>query len=128
MSRAPNATSTLSLRPANSRARGTNDAGLVVGADGRSARARRTRDLIQAHVADLGGVQVVKTAQLALIRRAAILAVELEAMEACLARGEATYAGTQEPLLDTYGRAATNLSRLLESLATSRAVPSAVMP
>lgn len=71
---------------------------------------------------------MVKTAQLALIRRAAILAVELEAMEACLARGEATYAGTQEPLLDTYGRAATNLSRLLESLATSRAVPSAVMP
>lgn len=82
-----------------------------MGGNGRSAWSRRARDLIEAHVADFGGPDAVKTAQLALIHRAAIMAVELEAIEACMARGESS-----PETLDLYGRASSNLGRLLESL------------
>jgi len=54
---------------------------LLPGIDGRSAWTRRARDLISAHIADLGGVQNCSAAEQSIIRRASVLTVELERME-----------------------------------------------
>jgi hypothetical protein len=84
----------------------------VVG-DSNSAWARRFYDLVQGHVSDLGGRSVLSGAQLALIKRAAGLQCELEQMEGRMSLG-------QEINLDAYGRAASHLRRLLESLGLKR--------
>jgi hypothetical protein len=49
--------------------------------DGRSAWARRLRDLIRLYVADLGGEDNVSAAEHSLARRAATLTLELELLE-----------------------------------------------
>src|SRR5260370_1200840 len=72
-----------------------------------SAWARRFHDLIQGHVSDLGGRLAMSQAQLALAKRAAGLECELEQMEGRMSQGE-------EINLDSYGRAASRLRRLLE--------------
>jgi hypothetical protein len=84
----------------------------VVG-DSNSAWARRFFDLVQGHVSDLGGRSVLSGAQLALIKRAAGLQCELEQMEGRMSLGE-------EVALDSYGRGASHLRRLLESLGLKR--------
>src|SRR2546421_11913852 len=58
----------------------TNGASLP-GVDGRSSWARRLRDLIALHVADLGGDDNISEAERAIIRRAAVMITELEIME-----------------------------------------------
>jgi hypothetical protein len=78
--------------------------------------ARRLRDLIEQHVADLGGNEAVSAAERSIVRRAATLTVELERMEAAFA-----LAGAASPQdLDLYQRTAGNLRRLLESLGLQR--------
>jgi hypothetical protein len=81
--------------------------------DPNSAWARRFYDLIQGHVSDLGGRSNMSEAQLALAKRAAGLECELEQMEGRLSLGE-------EINLDSYGRAASHLRRILESLGLER--------
>jgi hypothetical protein len=94
----------------------TNGSRLLPNVDGRSAWIRRAKDVITLHVADLGGVENISTAELSLIRRAAALTVELEMMEASWAdAGQATPAA-----LDLYSRTAGNLRRLLETLGLKR--------
>jgi hypothetical protein len=78
-----------------------------------SAWARRFHDLIQGHVSDLGGRSNMSEAQFALCKRAAGLEAELEQMEGRLSQGE-------EINLDSYGRAASHLRRILESLGLER--------
>jgi hypothetical protein len=90
--------------------------GAVVDGDGRSAWARRMRDLISLHLSDLGGEDNVSEAEKSIIRRVATLTVELERMEAVFAEaGEA-----QPEQLDLYQRAAGNLRRLLETIGLER--------
>jgi hypothetical protein len=84
----------------------------VVG-DSNSAWARRFYDLVQGHVSDLGGRSVLSEAQLALCKRAAGLECELEQMEGRMSLGE-------EINLDSYGRAASHLRRILEVLGLER--------
>ena len=60
------------------RSRVTNGNRLLPEVDGRTVWARRMRDLIQAHTADLGGDSEISEAERSLIRRAATLATELE--------------------------------------------------
>jgi hypothetical protein len=61
----------------------------------------------------MGGRSVLSQAQIALIRRASALQVELELMEGRLSQGEAVD-------LDVFGRATGNLRRCLESLGLKR--------
>jgi hypothetical protein len=81
--------------------------------DPNSAWARRFHDLVLGHVSDLGGRSVLSEAQFALCKRASGLECELEQMEGRLSLGE-------EIDLDSYGRAASHLRRLLEVLGIER--------
>jgi hypothetical protein len=83
------------------------------GADPNSEFSRRFRDLAGHHVADLGGTGALSAAKLSLCRRAAALEVACEALEARMSAGE-------EVDLDSYGRAASHLRRILETLGIER--------
>jgi hypothetical protein len=89
---------------------------LLPGIDGRSAWTRRARDLISAHIADLGGVQNCSAAEQSIIRRASVLTVELERMERQFALDE--QASPDD--LETYQRCANSLRRLLEAVGLQR--------
>jgi hypothetical protein len=66
----------------------TNHREVLPDVDGRSAQARRFRDIVTAIAADQGGLDELAEARLQLIRRFAALAVHAEHLEAKLARGE----------------------------------------
>ena len=98
------------------RSRVTNGTALLPGVDGRSAWMRRCKDIIAAHVSDLGGEDNISAAERSLIRRAAVITTELEMMEARFAA-----AGHADPgELDLYQRTAGNLRRLLEAIGLQR--------
>lgn len=101
-------------RPHQSRI--TNGSALLLNVDGRTGWARRLRDLVALHLADLGGEGAVSEAEKSLIRRAATLTVELERMEVQFATD-----GAADPdALDLYSRTAGNLRRLLEATGLQR--------
>jgi hypothetical protein len=109
--------------PRHARSRVTNGSAILPGVDGRSQWARRLRDLIALHVADLGGIDNVSEAEKAILRRAATLATECERMEVMFA-----LAGEAKPdVLDSYIRAANSMRRMLEALGLKR-VPRDVTP
>jgi hypothetical protein len=98
------------------RSRITNGSALLPGIDGRSAWVRRCRDLIAAHVSDLGGEGNTSAAERSIIRRACVLTIELERMEKAFAlAGEAS--GED---LEIYARVAGNVRRLLEAVGLQR--------
>jgi hypothetical protein len=98
------------------RSRVTNGSALLPGVDGRSTWVRRTRDLIEAHVADLGGLSECSQAELSIVRRCSVITTELERLEKSFAlAGQAT-----ERELDLYQRTAGSLRRLLEAIGTGR--------
>jgi hypothetical protein len=80
---------------------------------GNSAWARRYRDIVAAHVSDLGGADMLSAAEMSLIRRAATLELEAEQAEGRLSQG-------LDIDLDEYGRAAGHLRRILETLGIKR--------
>jgi len=82
--------------------------------DGRSATMRRLRDIIHAHQADLGGAAELSEGQRAILRRAALLQLQLEIMEQKFALREDGCASGKE--METYQRSSNSLRRLLESL------------
>jgi hypothetical protein len=86
-------------------------------ADGRSAWARRCRDVIAAHLSDLGGEANTSTAERSLIRRVAVLTTQLEILETkfAVSNGDASAKD-----LDLYQRTAGNLRRLLQTLGLGR--------
>jgi hypothetical protein len=94
----------------------TNGSALLAGVDGRSAWIRRCKDVIAAHLSDLGGEDNTSAAERSIIRRASVMTVELERLEARFAvAGKAS-----ERDLDLYIRAAGNLRRLLEAIGLRR--------
>jgi hypothetical protein len=103
-------------RSVTNRSAVTNGKRLFVEGDGRSPWARRWRDLVELHVADLGGIDNVSEAEKAIIRRAATLICELERREAEFAVGE----GASDIALEVYQRASNSLRRLLESTGLKR--------
>jgi hypothetical protein len=98
------------------RSRVTNGTALLPGVDGRSAWMRRCKDIIAAHVSDLGGEDNISAAERSIIRRASVMTVELERLEAKFAAA----GGASERDLDLYIRAAGNLRRLLETIGLQR--------
>ncbi len=112
----PTFTPALAAIKPQARSRLSNGSALLAGVDGRSTWARRLRDLIQLHIADLGGANAVSAAEASIVRRAAVLSVELETMEGRFA--QAGQASADD--LDLYQRTAGNLRRLLESVGLER--------
>lgn len=99
-----------------SRSAVTNGSELLPTIDGRSIWARRLRDLIQLHTADLGGDDAVSQAERSLVRRAACLTVELERLELMFARRD----GATHAELEVYQRSANTLRRLLSAVGLQR--------
>ena len=74
--------------PARTRSAVTNHKDLLPGLDGRSASARRFRDLVNAFVADMGGLECCSEIRLGLVRRLAATTVQAEMLEARMVNGE----------------------------------------
>jgi len=84
--------------------------------DGRCAWPRRFRDLLDLHVSDLGGADLLSEAERQIVRRISTHEVELERLEATFAA-----AGAADPeLLDLYIRASGSLKRLLDTIGLER--------
>ena len=102
--------------PARQRSRIANGSALLPGIDNRSAWVRRCKEVIAAHLSDLGGLDNTSTAEQSIVRRASTLTVELERLEAKFAQaGEAS-----DGDLDLYSRVGGNLRRLLETVGLQR--------
>jgi hypothetical protein len=100
------------------RSRISNGSALLPGVDGRSGWIRRCKDLIAEHLSDLGGFDNASAAERSIVRRASVITVELERLEAKFA-----LAGEASPQdLDIYQRTAGNLRRLLEAVGLQRRV------
>jgi hypothetical protein len=82
--------------------------------DGRSAWARRLRDLMVLHINDLGGEEAVSAAERSIIRRVATVTTELELLEKRFALSRKGGASADD--FDLYLRAANSLRRLLEAV------------
>jgi hypothetical protein len=82
--------------------------------DGRSATARRFRDLIEGITADLGGTDHLSEGERQLIRRAALLSAEAERLGALWARGEAEFD------VGAYGVLTNGLRRVFETIGLKR--------
>ena len=99
--------------PPRTRSAVTNGHRLFVKGNGSTAWARRYRDLCASRASDLGGADALSEAQLSLIKRAATMEVELEAMEGQLSKGK-------EISLDLYTRTVGHLRRVSETLGIER--------
>jgi hypothetical protein len=113
-----NAIRQIKLPKSTARSRVTNGRELLPTIDGRSLRVRRYRDLLALHLGDLGGADMVSNSELAILRRAACLMVELERIEVLLASDDPRL--SREHTLDVYQRTSNTLRRLLESLGLRR--------
>ena len=85
--------------------------------DHRSAWMRRLRDLTALQLSDFGGENNVTEAERILVRRAAMITLQLEMMEQTFAANEGVASSHQ---IETYQRCANTLRRLLESLGLKR--------
>jgi hypothetical protein len=101
------------VRPSRQRSAVTNGKRMFVEGDGNSAWTRRFKDLIQVHLADLGGRDAVSEAEFSLIKRASAIETELEQMEGKLSLSQAVD-------LNNYQRLSNTLRRLLESVGLQR--------
>jgi hypothetical protein len=99
--------------PAN-RSRVANGSKLLPLTDGRSATARRFKDLIDDISADLGGADRLSEGQRQLVRRAAMLSAECERQEALSIRGDAEFD------CEAYGVMCDRLGRLFGRIGLER--------
>jgi hypothetical protein len=76
-------------RPSTTRSAISNGSRILEGVDGRSASARRFKDLVENFSRDLGGVDRLSEAEQSLIRQAASLTMRGEQLQAAIVRGEA---------------------------------------
>lgn len=106
----------LNDRPDYTRSRITNGKELLPGVDGRTLWVRRLRDVMNAHIADLGGEDAISEAQRSIVRRIGTLTVAIEQLEARFA----TEGGGSDRSLDMHQRMSGNLRRLLEAIGLER--------
>src|SRR6476659_11056439 len=81
--------SSLCELPSRARSAVTNHKDLLPGLDGRTATARRFRALVNAFVADMGGLDHCSEIRLGLVRRLAATTVQAEMLEARMVNGDA---------------------------------------
>jgi hypothetical protein len=79
----------------------TNHQDLLPGLDGRSAAARRFRDLVSSYISDMGGADRCSEIRLGLLRRLAATTVQAELLEARMINGEEIDVGTLCTLAST---------------------------
>ena len=91
------------------RSRVTNGSKLLTGIDGRSATARRFRDLIADYAREHGGNAALSTAELGMVRQAAAITLRAEQLQAAIVRGEPV-------LADELIRLSSEARRILSSL------------
>ena len=91
-------------RPLKLRSRVTNGSKMIAGVDGRSADARRYRDLAMSFADDLGGAAVLTEAQRALVFQAASLVVQSEALNGAMICGELVDVEQQTRVANALGR------------------------
>ena len=96
-------------RPLKLRSRVTNGSKLVAGVDGRSAEARRYKDVAMSLADDLGGAAGLTEAQRALVRQAAAMIVQSEKLQGAMLRGEEV---SDEQMTRVANSLARTLSRL----------------
>jgi hypothetical protein len=103
------------------RARVTNHNDVLPGVDGRSAGARRYRDLVLEIVADQGGAEHCASARLVLIRRFAAAAVLAEGLEAQFVDGNPIDIGEHAQLCSSLVRLAQRIgiNRRLKNITPS---------
>jgi hypothetical protein len=89
----------------------TNGHAVLAGVDHRIRSMRRLKDLLAATIADLGGVDLLSQGQLALSRKAGMLILQTEMMEASWNGGQASI-----KQLETYQRTVNTLRRCIETL------------
>ena len=87
----------------------TNHKDLLPGLDGRSASARRFRDLVLSYVADMGGLDRCSEIKLGLLRRLAATTVQAELLEARMVNGEQIDVGQLCTLASTTVRIASRI-------------------
>lgn len=103
-------------RPKRVRSRVSNGSSSLLWADGRSAEARRYRDLVESFEGDFGGRRDLTEATRQLIRRASMLALRCEIMETAAANGH--------PFDDAvYVTACNACRRILQTLGLKRVKP-----
>lgn len=117
----------LGKRAPTLRSKLANGSKLLPMTDGRSATARRFRDLIEDISSDLGGADLLSQGQYQLIRRAALLSAESERLEALWSRGlEGEH--QDEPFnIDRYAVLTNALGRTLDRIGLAR-VPRDMTP
>lgn len=91
-----------------------NGSAILPGVDGRTAMGRRLREIVGALVSDLGGDDAMTEAKLHIVRRVAVLAAQLEQIEADAANGVRAFD------IGTYSTGANTLRRLLADLGLER--------
>jgi hypothetical protein len=90
---------------------------MLLGAkDERSLYVRRLKEVIVEYTDDKGGYDALSAAERSLIRRVAVMTIELEKLETRFAEDPTV----GERTLDLYNRTAGNLGRLLERLGIKR--------
>jgi hypothetical protein len=96
----------------------TNGADIAIEADVdmRMPWPRRFKDLYARHIADLGGIEATSEAKQSLVRRATVMEIELERMEAKLAVQD----NPSSALIDLYQRTAGGLRRILKTIGLER--------
>ncbi len=99
-----------SERTSTTRSAVSNGTRLLAGVDGRSATARRFRDLHADLLRDLGGAPALTTMQRGLVRQAAALQLQAEQLQAAVVRGDTV---DSKDLIRVSGEA----SRILTGLA-----------
>ena len=99
----------IAVHQSTARSAVSNGSRLLCGVDGRSAPARRYRDLVKAFTAELGGEDILTEPLRAMVRQAAAVTVESENLQSAIVRGENV---DTEQLV----RLSNVLSRLMNSL------------
>ena len=85
---------------------------MLIGGNANGVWARRFRDLQSLHLSDLGGSAAVSEGEHSLVRRIAVLTIELERLESKLSRID----DPSPEMLDLYQRLTNSLRRVLETL------------
>jgi hypothetical protein len=98
------------------RSRITNGAAFLPDVDHRSTWVRRCRDLIGLYLSDLGGDDNVSEGERSIVRRIAVMTVEIERVELRLAMCDEP----SDRLIDLYIRSSGNLRRMLETIGLER--------